>query len=85
MTTNNGKTNPPERSAAEMYAARRADIARLLDLVEQSLEAHAEKAKAKPGDWGFAGDLARLRGRLITAVTDVCGMDEDDIEAFLAD
>jgi hypothetical protein len=84
MTTSNG-THKPEPTAAEMYAARRADIAKLIDLVEQSLEAHGEKAKARPGDWGFAGDLARVRRHLITAVTHLCAMDEDDIEDFLAE
>jgi hypothetical protein len=83
--TRNGTHNPPEPTAAEMYAARRAEIAKLLDLVEQSLDAHAERARAKPGDYGFAGDLSAVRARLIAAVTHLCTMDEDDIEDFLAD
>lgn len=83
MTTR--KTNPPEPTAAEMYAARRADIARLLDVLDMELQAHAEQAAAKPRDYGMPCNLYRVRSVLIDAVGFLSNKDRAAVEAFLAE
>ena len=73
------------RTAADAYAAHRADIARLLDVLGMELDKHVQAAKADPADWGRAGDLAKVRGDLIGAVAFLAGMDPANVEAFLAE
>lgn len=79
----NRRAKKPEPTAAETYAARANDIARLLDVLHQELERHARDAKADPGNWGRAGDLGKVRGDLINAVGFMSGMDPEEVEAFL--
>ena len=81
MTTR--KTTKPEPSAAEAYAARRADIARLLDVLEMELDKHGEQAKADPGNWGRAGDLGKVRADLVNLVGFMSGMEPGEVERFL--
>ena len=81
------KANPtrPEPTAAESYAARRSDIARLLDVLQMHLEIHAESAKADPTNWGRAGDLGKVRSDLVNLVGFMATMDPEHVEDFLAD
>ena len=78
-------TTPAQPTAAETYAARRNDIARLLDVLQMELDKHAENANAKPRDWGFAGDLNMVRSNLIEMVAGMSKMTPAEIEAFLND
>ena len=80
--TNNAN---PEPSAEQTYAARRNDIARLLDVLQMELEKHAEQAKANPRDWGFPGSLGKVRSDLIDLVGFLSNMDPEHVEAFLND
>ena len=73
------------QTAAETYAARRNDIARLLDVLDMELANHDAGAKAAPGDWGFAGSLAKVRGDLINTVAFLSNMDPEAVETFLDD
>ena len=73
------------QTAAETYAARRNDIARLLDVLDMELAKHDAGAKAAPADWGFAGSLAKVRGDLINAVAFLSNMDPEAVETFLDD
>lgn len=82
MTKRTPKTEP---TAAETYAARRNDIARLLDVLEMELDKHAEAAKADPQNWGRTGDLGKVRSDLMDTVAFLSGMDREDIERFLAE
>src|SRR5262245_38705820 len=75
----------PEPTAAETYAARRSDIARLLDVLEMELAKHDERAKAEPKNWGLAGNLGKVRSDLIATVGFMSGMDPEQVEAFLND
>ena len=75
----------PQRTAAQAYAARASDIARLLDVLQMELEAHAAKATARPGDWRFVGDLAAARSDLIKAVGQLSGKTPEEIADFLND
>jgi uncharacterized alpha-E superfamily protein len=74
-------------NAAERYAARRNDIARLLDVLQMELDRHAEEAKADPKDWGRTGDLDLVRHNLIDIVAFISGaeMEREDVERFLAE
>jgi len=78
-------TTKPEPTAAEIYAARRNDIARLMDVLQMELDKHAEGAKAEPRNWGFAGSLGKVRSDLIDLVGFISNMDPEHVEAFLAD
>ena len=80
--TNNPKPDP---TAAETYAARRSDIARLLDVLHMELDKHAEGAKADPRNWGFAGSLGKVRSDLIDLVGFLSNTDPEQVEAFLND
>ena len=71
------------QAAAEMYAARRRDIDRLLDWLGQELAKHQKQAKAEPGNWGTAGDLYRIRSCLIEALAGLRGVEVESIEAHL--
>ena len=79
------RTTKPEPTAAETYAARCNDIARLMDVLQMELDKHAEAAKADPRNWGFAGSLGKVRSDLIDLVGFMSGMDCEHVEAFLAD
>jgi hypothetical protein len=82
MTKRTPKTEP---TAAETYAARRNDIARLLDVLAMELDKHDERAKADPCNWGRTGDLGKVRSDLIDVVGFVSGMERERIEEFLRD
>lgn len=84
-TETNVMPNTPEPTAAETYAARRNDIARLLDVLDMELEKHAARAQADPAHWGLVGDLAKVRDDLDEAVRYLSGMDSADIHRFLSD
>ncbi|MGE3110142.1 MAG: hypothetical protein AB7G11_17575 [Phycisphaerales bacterium] len=81
----NSRTQRTEPTARETYTSRRSDIARLLDVLSMELDKHHEAAKAEPGDWGFAGDLGKVREDLITTVAFISNMGPEDVEAFLND
>ncbi|MBX3404553.1 MAG: hypothetical protein KF699_14170 [Phycisphaeraceae bacterium] len=85
MKNRTNKTNKPEPTAAETYAARRNDIARLLDVMQMELDKHAENAKTEPRDWGFAGSLGKVRSDLIDLVGFLSGMEREEVERFLAE
>lgn len=78
MTTN-------EPTAAETCAARRADIARLIDVLEMELEKFGQRAAADPKNWGFAGTLYSVRSTLVHAVASLANMEIEEVEMFLAD
>ena len=80
---NDRKRNEP--TASETYAARRNDIARLMDVLEMELDKHAEAAKADPRNWGRTGDLGKVRSDLIDLVSFISGMERERIEEFLRD
>ena len=85
MSKRTTKTTKPEPTAAEAYAARRNDIARLMDVMQMELDKHAEGAKADPRNWGFAGSLGKVRSDLVDLVGFLSNMDPENVEAFLND
>ena len=85
MTKRNPRTTRPEPTAAETYAARRGDIARLLDVIAMELDKHDEKAKIEPTNWGLPGNLDKVRSDLIDVVGFLSGMERERIEEFLRD
>ena len=85
MTKRTPKTTKPEPTAAETYAARRNDSARLIDVLQMELDKHTVAAKADPRNWGFAGSLGKVRSDLIDLVGFLSNMDPEHVEAFLND
>ena len=85
MNKRTTKSTKPEPTAAEAYAARRNDIARLMDVMQMELDKHAEGAKADPRNWGFAGSLGKVRSDLIDLVGFLSNMDPEHVEDFLND
>lgn len=81
-TTTTNKT-----TAAQRYAARRNDIARLLDVLQMELDRHGEEFKSDPRNWGAVGDLDAVRNNLINTVAFIsgAGMEREDVERFLAE
>ena len=59
-----GAKNQIKQTAAECYADRQQDIGVLLDLIAEELRIHAALAAKDPKNWGFAGDLGRIRENL---------------------
>ena len=75
----------PEPTASQTYAARRSDIARLLDVLQMELDKHADRAKADARNWGLTGDLGKVREDLINLVGFMSGMDPEQVIEFLND
>lgn len=85
MTKRTPKTTKPEPTAAETYAARRNDIARLMDVLQMELDKHDAEQKTDPRNWGCVGDLDTVRGDLINLVGFMSNQDPEEVEAFLND
>ena len=79
----NLQPSAPEPTAAQTYAARATDIARLIDVLEMHLQIHADAAKADPRNWGRAGDLGKIRSDLVNLVGFMANMDPAYVEDFL--
>ena len=73
----------PEPTAAQVYAARRADIDRLVKALTSNLRDHARDHRSRPTDWGLAGDLGKVREDLINLVGFMTEMDPEEVEATL--
>ena len=78
MTTTN-------ETASQAYAKRRSDIARLIDVLQMELDAHAKRAALADTHWGYPGDLGRIREGLIELVMSMSGMERERIEDCLAE
>jgi len=85
MTKRTPKTTKPEPTAAETYAARQNDIARLMDVLQMELDKHAEKAGAAPNGWGHVGDLDLVRKNMIETVAFISNKEIDEVTEFLAE
>lgn len=81
----NKKPAAPQPTASEVYAARRGDVARLLDVLEMELTKHDEKISANPKAWGLTGNLEKMRSDLIDLVAFAANMERERIEEFLDD
>lgn len=77
--------NRNQPTAAQAYAAKRADIARLLDVIGMELEAHDAKSKADPANWGLPGNLGKVRSDLVELAGFLSNKDPEQVEAFLND
>ncbi|GJQ28437.1 MAG: hypothetical protein HBSAPP03_03210 [Phycisphaerae bacterium] len=79
------RTDKIEPTAVETYAARRNDIARLLDVLAMELDKHDERATADPRNWGLPGNLGKVRSDLIDLLGFISGLERECIEEFLRD
>ncbi len=82
MTTKT-TTTTNEPTAAESYARNRSDIARLLDVMEMELDKHGQRAADDAKNYGFAGDLGKVRGDLVNLVAFLSRMDAAEVDRFL--
>jgi hypothetical protein len=83
MTNRPTKTTTPEPTAAEVYAARRNDIARLLDVLSMHLDINDKEHAATPTNWGLVGNLGKVREDLVNVVGFLANMDPEHVEEFL--
>ena len=59
-------TNTTQPTATATFAARRADLARLLDVLQQEVERWDREQAESPQDWGYAGQIGEVRVLTIT-------------------
>ena len=57
-------TKPTKQTATACFAERHTECQDLLKRIASSLEQHKEHQAAEPADWGYAGDLGRVREEL---------------------
>ena len=76
---------PTTNENAAAYASAKNDIAGLIDVLQQELAKHNERAKHNPRNGGLTGDLLKVRDDLLWTTAFISRMDRTDIEAFLAD
>ena len=77
--------NETRKTAIETYNARRADVARLIDVLEMEFRKYDERAKAEPKRWDYAGTLDYVRTTLIDLVEGLSGTERGEIERFLSE
>ena len=78
MAKESGKT------AAQVCEERLTDIGALLDQIGQEIKGTRDNYSAEDGfDWELAGDLGRVRARMVEALASFAALSEDDIEATL--
>jgi hypothetical protein len=78
MTT---KRNQP--TAFEIYAQHHRDVVTLVLCLEFELEAHLGRAKKKPENWGFPGELEGVKKHLIDAFASLSHNKPTDIHEQL--
>ncbi|GMU38249.1 MAG: hypothetical protein KJ057_09725 [Phycisphaerae bacterium] len=78
-------TNETKKTAIETYNARRADVARLLDVLEMELGKYDKRAKAEPKRWDYAGTMDYIRTTLIDLVEGLSKVEREEIERFLSE
>lgn len=78
-------TNETKKTAIETYNARRADVARLIDVLEMELGKYDERAKAEPKRWDYAGTMDYVRTTLIDLVEGLSKVEREEIERFLSE
>ncbi|QOJ00921.1 MAG: hypothetical protein HRU70_10600 [Phycisphaeraceae bacterium] len=83
MTKLAPKTTPPQPTAAEVYATRRNDVARLLDVLRMHLDINDKEHTADPANWGLVGNLGKVREDLVSLVGFMANMDPEHVEEFL--
>ncbi len=49
----------------QSYEDINADIALLISAIQKNIGTHSAAAKARPNNWGYVGDLARVRNDLV--------------------
>ncbi len=74
-----------KRTALNAFTQHADDCAALLDHLAQVIGQRRDKAAADPKNWGHAGSMAEVRTRLIQTLAFIGCLEEDDIEATLAD
>ena len=64
-----------EANAAAAYAAHQSSIKVLIKALHHELDLHEKRAVQQPKNWGFAGDLGGVQGRLAEIVGMLAGVE----------
>ena len=64
-----------EASAVAAYAAHQSNIKALIKALRHELTIHDKRAAKQPKNWGFAGDLGGVQGRLEEIVGMLAGVE----------
>lgn len=76
---------PTKRTPLSAFTQHADDCAALLHHLAQVVDQRRERAAADPENWGHAGSMAEVRIRLIHTLAFIGCLNEEDIEATLAD
>jgi hypothetical protein len=82
---NNINTAPARQTAATAYAEHARNVSAMLGWLESELEAHAERQRGGPRNWGFVGDLLELERLVKRALGHASGMSDARIDEALAE
>jgi hypothetical protein len=52
------------KGANDIYRERLAEVGELIETLGRQLTIHERRQRARPGDWGFVGDLGAIADRL---------------------
>ncbi|TQE98694.1 MAG: hypothetical protein FKY71_12500 [Spiribacter salinus] len=74
-----------KRTALSAFTQHADDCAALLDHLGEVIAKTREQFKADSTNWGYAGSMAEVRSNLIQILAFIGGLEEDAIEATLAD
>ena len=64
-------------SARLMYDSRKGDARKLLAMLSDAIDAHATEQSRDSTNWGFTGDLGRVRDDLVNLVASITGQTDD--------
>jgi len=82
------RTKRTGTAASQAYAKRAASISALIRQLTVALKAHAKRAGICPADWGFAGDLAEVEGKIRETLSFLNGIssraDERELQSLAA-
>ena len=64
-----------EKNAQAAYSAHQSNIETLIKALRHELTLHEKRAAQQPKNWGFAGDLGGVQGRLEEIVGMLAGVE----------
>jgi hypothetical protein len=76
------KTLKNQSTAQQNYNSNLDECKILLARLEQGITDHAAKAKQSPANFGYAGDVARLKAVLREALFTIGAMNVDEVEKY---
>ena len=90
-TETNARTNDPDKTKETqptplaVMQLQRAEIARLIDVLQMEVDRLAERLEADPSNWALTGNVSIIRHDLIGVVAFASSMDRADVVRFLSE